>query len=291
MADADRALSKTSPILAKLIALLAERDRLVLLPDLLASYRERLLDYQNVVRAEVTTAVPLAADRAQAIERGLAQLTGRTVTLATKVEPGDHRRRRRAHRQHGVRRQRHDAAAEDETETGGERLSRGSRSPKPESRIRSARDRDGHKSRRDIQDHPRADRQLRRRRRCGRGGQHHLDWRRHRARPRRRERDGGRDARVPARRLRHRAEPRRGERRRRAPRRVQGDQGRRSGQADRPHHLGAGRRGAARPRRQRARPADRRQGPDRHEAVLADRAPRARASSIASRSRSRCRPG
>ena len=34
---------KTSAVLAKLIALLAERDRLVLLPDLLASYRERRL--------------------------------------------------------------------------------------------------------------------------------------------------------------------------------------------------------------------------------------------------------
>ena len=77
----------TSPVLAKLIALLAERDRLVLLPELLASYRERLLDHQKVVRAIVTTAIPLGADRAQAIERGLAQLTGRTVTLATKVDP------------------------------------------------------------------------------------------------------------------------------------------------------------------------------------------------------------
>ena len=48
-----------------------------------------------------------------------------------------------------------------------------------------------------------------------------------------------------------------------------------TGQADRPHHLGAGRRRAARPRRQRARPADRRQGADRDEAVLADRAARA----------------
>ena len=41
------------------------------------------------------------------------------------------------------------------------------------------------------------------------------------------------------------------------------DQGRRRGQAHRPHHLGAGRRGDGRPRGQRARPADRRQGPDR----------------------------
>jgi F-type H+-transporting ATPase subunit delta len=77
---------KPSPVLAKLIVLLAERDRLVLLPELLASYRERLLDHQNVVRAEVTTASPLGPDRVQAIERGLTQLTGRAVTIATKVD-------------------------------------------------------------------------------------------------------------------------------------------------------------------------------------------------------------
>jgi F-type H+-transporting ATPase subunit delta len=78
---------RTSPVLAKLIALLAERDRLVLLPELLAAYRERLLDHQKIVRAIVTTAIPLGADRARAIEHGLAQLTGRTVTLAANVDP------------------------------------------------------------------------------------------------------------------------------------------------------------------------------------------------------------
>jgi F-type H+-transporting ATPase subunit delta len=75
-----------SPILSKLLVLLAGRDRLVLLPDLLAAYRERLLDHQHVVRAEITTAAPLTADGAQAIERGLAQLTGRTVRLAAHVD-------------------------------------------------------------------------------------------------------------------------------------------------------------------------------------------------------------
>jgi F-type H+-transporting ATPase subunit delta len=78
----------TIPVVAKLVSLLAERDRLVLLPDLLASYRERLLDHQNVVRAEVTTAVPLATERTQAIERALTRLTGQTVRLAAKVDPG-----------------------------------------------------------------------------------------------------------------------------------------------------------------------------------------------------------
>ena len=78
---------RTPTVLAKLIKLLAERDRLVLLPELLASYRERLLEHQNVVRAAVTTAIPLTADRTRAIERALTQLTGRTVTLATNVNP------------------------------------------------------------------------------------------------------------------------------------------------------------------------------------------------------------
>ena len=61
------------------------------------------------------------------------------------------------------------------------------------------------------------------------------------------------------------------------------DQGRRHGQAHRPHHLGAGRRGDARPRRQRARPADRRQGPDPDQAVLCRSSASRPASSIASR--------
>ena len=79
--------ARLSPALAKLLVLLAERDRLVLLPDMLAEYRERLLDHRNVVRADVTTATPLTADRAQAIERSLAAVTGRTVVMRTKVDP------------------------------------------------------------------------------------------------------------------------------------------------------------------------------------------------------------
>jgi F-type H+-transporting ATPase subunit delta len=79
--------AKNSPTVSKLLALLAERDRLVLLPDLVASYRDRLMDYRKVVRAEVTTAAPLPADRAKAIETSLAQMTGRTVIVDAKVDP------------------------------------------------------------------------------------------------------------------------------------------------------------------------------------------------------------
>ena len=75
------------PILAKLLGLLAERDRLVLVPGLLAAYRDRLLDYRQVVRAEVTTTSPLTPERAKSIETSLARLTGRAVVLSTRVDP------------------------------------------------------------------------------------------------------------------------------------------------------------------------------------------------------------
>jgi F-type H+-transporting ATPase subunit delta len=75
-------------ILAKLLVLLAERDRLVLLPDLWTAYRDRLMEHQRVVRAEVTTAVPLSPDRVQLIERRLAEVTGKRVNLITRTDPG-----------------------------------------------------------------------------------------------------------------------------------------------------------------------------------------------------------
>ena len=75
------------PMVTKLLGLLAERDRLVLLPDLLASYSDRLLDYRNVVRAEVTTTVPLGAEQVRAIEANLARASGRTILLSAKVDP------------------------------------------------------------------------------------------------------------------------------------------------------------------------------------------------------------
>jgi F-type H+-transporting ATPase subunit delta len=76
-----------SPILAKLLGLLAGRDRLILLPDMVASYRDRLADYRQIVRAEVTTATPLSSERALEIQESLAHVTGRTVTLQTRIDP------------------------------------------------------------------------------------------------------------------------------------------------------------------------------------------------------------
>jgi F-type H+-transporting ATPase subunit delta len=76
-----------APLVAKVLLLLADRDRLVLLPELVEAYHSRLLDHQQVVRAEVTTAADLPADRVAALEDGLARVTGRRVLLDVRVDP------------------------------------------------------------------------------------------------------------------------------------------------------------------------------------------------------------
>jgi F-type H+-transporting ATPase subunit delta len=78
---------KLSPPAAKLMLLLADRDRLALVPEVVTVYRERLMDHQKVVRAEVTTAMPLPQDRAATLQKRLAEVTGRTVTMTTRVDP------------------------------------------------------------------------------------------------------------------------------------------------------------------------------------------------------------
>jgi F-type H+-transporting ATPase subunit delta len=76
-----------SPVLQKTLQMLASRDRIALLPDLLEAYRNRLLDHQKVVRADVTSAVPLPGDRAQRLQQELAALTGRRVVMTAATDP------------------------------------------------------------------------------------------------------------------------------------------------------------------------------------------------------------
>lgn len=76
-----------SPVVRKLLLLLAERDRLVLLRDITAAYQNRLMEHAKVVRAEIVTAIGLPADRVAALQQGLAQATGRQVQLESRVDP------------------------------------------------------------------------------------------------------------------------------------------------------------------------------------------------------------
>ena len=79
-------ISGVMPIVAKLLILLADRDRLGLVKDISAAYRDFLADRQNVVHAEVTSAETLSSDRIQAIEQRLATVTGKRVAMTARVD-------------------------------------------------------------------------------------------------------------------------------------------------------------------------------------------------------------
>ncbi|HSC26438.1 MAG TPA: ATP synthase F1 subunit delta [Vicinamibacterales bacterium] len=74
------------PQVSKLLLLLAERDRLVLLPDVAEQYRDRLMDHRRVVRAEVVTAAAVPSERIAALRDGLARAMGRDVELEARVD-------------------------------------------------------------------------------------------------------------------------------------------------------------------------------------------------------------
>jgi F-type H+-transporting ATPase subunit delta len=71
----------------KLLVMLTRGRRLNLVADLTEAYRERLLAHQNIVRAEVTSAVPLSPEKTSALEQSLANVTGKKVELSVSVDP------------------------------------------------------------------------------------------------------------------------------------------------------------------------------------------------------------
>ena len=79
-------MSLSAPV-KKLLVLLAESRKLDLIPDLAAAYRERLLAHQNIVRAEVTSAVALSPEKTKALADSLGKVTGKQVDLSVSVDP------------------------------------------------------------------------------------------------------------------------------------------------------------------------------------------------------------
>jgi len=72
---------------AKLLVMLAERDRLVLLPEILEAFQARLREQRKVLEAEVTTAIELEPAQHAALQQRLSAATAREVTVTTKVDP------------------------------------------------------------------------------------------------------------------------------------------------------------------------------------------------------------
>lgn len=71
----------------RLLLMLADRDRLMLLPQIASLYRQRRMSVDRTVTAEVRTATPLADAQKAELARALGAATGQTVTVTHEVDP------------------------------------------------------------------------------------------------------------------------------------------------------------------------------------------------------------
>ena len=71
----------------RLLAMLGDRDRLMLIRDVARAFTDRLLQAKRIVPAEVVTAVPLGDGSRAAIAEALKKATGSDVRLTTRVDP------------------------------------------------------------------------------------------------------------------------------------------------------------------------------------------------------------
>jgi F-type H+-transporting ATPase subunit delta len=71
----------------RLLVMLAERDRLALLGDVVDAYIQRGMELRRVMTAEVTTAEPMGESQRAAIAAALTKASGAEVTITEKVDP------------------------------------------------------------------------------------------------------------------------------------------------------------------------------------------------------------
>jgi F-type H+-transporting ATPase subunit delta len=76
-----------APLTKQFLGLLAHKRRLFALPEIIAAYQAMLGEHKGEVSAEVASAVALSDEQLAAVKEQLSKAVGRTVTLATAVDP------------------------------------------------------------------------------------------------------------------------------------------------------------------------------------------------------------
>lgn len=71
----------------RLITALGDRDRLGLIADVASAFDAKVRQEKQILQADVTTAVPLSAERTAALAASLGKALGGTVTIAQHVDP------------------------------------------------------------------------------------------------------------------------------------------------------------------------------------------------------------
>lgn len=82
-----RAAGEAAPLVWNLVRLLAAKDRLVLLPQIVEDFQVLLDEHRGIAHAEVVTAVAMSDGERQALADRLSELTGKQVLVEAMEEP------------------------------------------------------------------------------------------------------------------------------------------------------------------------------------------------------------
>ena len=77
---------QVSAVAERLLLMLADRDRLELLPEVGEVYSALLMEHRGEVRARITTAEPLDSLHLESMVQALAKATGRKIKVETSVD-------------------------------------------------------------------------------------------------------------------------------------------------------------------------------------------------------------
>ena len=76
-----------APEVQRLVALLAQRDRLANLPDIIAAFESRLMAMRRILPAEIVAAAPMDEARKRSLAEALSRATGGQVRVSETVDP------------------------------------------------------------------------------------------------------------------------------------------------------------------------------------------------------------
>ena len=82
-----RAQPELSPEVGRLLQFLADRDRLMHLDGIAAAFKDKAMDSDRVVRAELSTATPVDEQARGQIQAALGKALDRQVTMTERVDP------------------------------------------------------------------------------------------------------------------------------------------------------------------------------------------------------------
>jgi len=87
MIDALLATGGAGEEVRRLLQMMADRDRLALVPEVTASFEARVMTERRQMAAEVVTAAPLDGTHRDALAGALKRATGNDITISERVDP------------------------------------------------------------------------------------------------------------------------------------------------------------------------------------------------------------